>query len=275
MTFKRNALLLSLGADIFVAFLIFFYAMISTLQPLDVVFSALKYFALLLLATQCGLSTLIRYIMLYHVANDVESYYNDMPDIRERTKLLERLKQVPFANGVLTGSHFVVVAIAMTCVFSFKFHSPAEVCTIMLLELLSGAFFSSLFAYSNMNRICSKHARQIVKDGVEKSYTIKKKIFGQNLLWQISLYIIIPFLLITAITVTITIIGFLPLDNPAFRPPHQLQVRRLIITTTCNVILLITLILLFFLRFLQNSLCHNILPQTDGIPGFTVHLNFL
>ncbi len=252
MTFKRNALLLSFAADIVVAFLIFFYAMLSTLQPLGVAIKAMKDLLILLIAMQCSIVPLIRYIIVYRVANDCETY-DSTTSSRERTKLLERIKQLPFINGILTGIYFVSIAITMSLTFSIKFNSPRDVSSIMFMELLSGAFFSSLFAYSVMNRVCGRYAIKLVKDGVDKAYAARKKIFGQSLWRQIGLYIIIPFLLITAITCTIIITGFLPLDNPALRPPHNLQIKRLLINSACNMVLLLCLIMLFFLRFYRST----------------------
>lgn len=259
MTFEKQAIRKSIVPDMISALLVYSYSIIPTKLITDLPFKDFTGLTLCVLVMMGGIQFLIAPIfdhMLYsRISNRLEKFKTTEATQTERTKLLEDLMLHPFYSSLITFIYFAIGSFIVFFYYNHVMKLSNAVCVLSLFECLFGSLFSSLYAYSNINKLVNTYAAEIVKKGVDKKYIMQKKYFGVNFKTQFIIYIIIPAVLTTILINLAFTIGYK--QARISENFHQIstynQMLNFGFTCIMNVIVQITMVLAFYRRIYTNT----------------------
>lgn len=279
MTFERRIIRSSFLPDVVSAMVIFCYAMLSVLVVDGIDFMVFVKAAVatitMLVVAQFMIAPVIDHFLYRGVSRRLEQFKKGALNEQERTELLERLMQYPFICAVYTSVYFILGSIGLFTVVYVNLDMPLALSVLILCECLFGSYFSALCGYFYSNKICSSCAIEIVQAGVDKKYVMAKKYFGTRIKSQIMIYVAIPIISATIITAMVLTVGFLleSSNGDYVWSDRSTQFRRMGLTCVMNLVIEVSLVLLFFKRIhLNNKRMNTVLKSMQGKSITTVSL---
>ncbi len=248
MNLKNKIILNSFIPDITCAFVIFAYSITSTQIPASVVKASLKFVIPMILAAQFLIAPLIDYLSYNNISNQVDDFYKTGLNVKQRTMLLEDLIGIPYICSLVTFAFFAAGSFALSFVYAFVLKIPFAVNVLSLFECLYGSFIASLFAYNYCRRVCVKDCYAIVAKGIDKEFVHKKKFLGNSLASQSILFIAIPIICTTIISVFLMISGYVPNGQDGGLIPVNLQIKKIFLTSILNFLSQTCLIILLLIH---------------------------
>ena len=215
MRFDRKTLLSSWVIDPISLGLILFYSLFSSRIPTSASVTMLR----ICIPISCFFifvpNTIINYTACRSMANRLQIFENAQSDEKSRTTLLMDLQRLPRLCLASTMICFLTAfVISAICIRSAIQLSQPTLFAIGI-EWICGAYFAGLIAYSFRLRFCEPYANRIVKEGVNSKFVTVKKHFGFSLHTQMLLYIAIPLILTTIVTLVLYLFT-LPENMKAF-----------------------------------------------------------
>ncbi|MCR4741310.1 MAG: hypothetical protein K5866_00350 [Treponema sp.] len=134
------------------------------------------------------------------ITEDLTSFYYYDSTVKERTKLMKQLMGMPARIGALSFTIFIGCGIIWISFFTKI--SSLNLSTVILVSCLMfvGAYFSAVNAITEITqKICSRHASNIVEKGVSKEEVEKNHTFGMTSTVITILHIFAPIILFSLI----------------------------------------------------------------------------
>ncbi len=132
------------------------------------------------------------------ITEDLSSFYYYDSNEKERTKLMKQLMGMPARIGVVVFAVFTGCGAIWISLFSKISHLSLNVVILTSCMLFLGAYFASVHAITGITqKICSKHAAEIVSKGVSKAEVEKRHYFGMNSSTITVIHIFAPILIIS------------------------------------------------------------------------------
>ncbi|MCQ2248067.1 MAG: methyl-accepting chemotaxis protein [Treponema sp.] len=251
--FEKEATVKSFVPDIISAILIFSYAFFSSKLGIDTFLATLKFIIIVILVMQFGLALLTDHICYSGMSKRVKLFYSTKSTTIERTHLFEDLMQYPFYTALMT---FIYFFLGMICVDLFLFYGQNQAPNIIALvsvEFLFGTFFASLSGYNFCYGIVSSISYDIIRQGIEKDYVMKKQFFGIKIGSQMILYIALPIIFTCIINCTVLAIGYYPFDGYFSGETAQMQSSRMLNTIILNIITQLIAMIYFYSNFIKKN----------------------
>ena len=133
------------------------------------------------------------------ITEDLTSFYYYESTVKERTKLMKQLMGMPERIGALSFSIFICCGAVWIAMFTRIARLNINSIILIICTMYIGAYFSSVNAITEITqKICSKHAANIVEKGVSKEEVEKNHSFGMSSTIITTLHIFAPILLFSA-----------------------------------------------------------------------------
>lgn len=133
------------------------------------------------------------------ITEDLTSFYYYESTVKERTKLMKQLMGMPERIGALSFSIFICCGAVWIAMFTRIARLNMNSIILIICTMYVGAYFSSVNAITEITqKICSKHAANIVEKGVSKEEVEKNHSFGMSSTVITTLHIFAPILLFSA-----------------------------------------------------------------------------
>ena len=133
------------------------------------------------------------------ITEDLTSFYYYESTVKERTKLMKQLMGMPERIGALSFSIFICCGAVWIAMFTRIARLNMNSIILIICTMYVGAYFSSVNAITEITqKICSKHAANIVEKGVSKEEVEKNHSFGMSSTIITTLHIFAPILLFSA-----------------------------------------------------------------------------
>ena len=133
------------------------------------------------------------------ITEDLTSFYYYESTVKERTKLMKQLMGMPERIGALSFSIFICCGAVWIAMFTRIARLNMNSIILIICTMYIGAYFSSVNAITEITqKICSKHAANIVEKGVSKEEVEKNHSFGMSSTIITTLHIFAPILLFSA-----------------------------------------------------------------------------
>ncbi len=131
------------------------------------------------------------------ITEDLSSFYYYDSTEKERTKLMKQLMGMPARIGVVVFIFFIVCGSIWISLFSGIAHLSLNTVILVSCMLFLGAYCATVHAITGITqKICSKHAAEIVRKGVSKIEVEKRHYFGMNSSTITVIHIFAPILII-------------------------------------------------------------------------------
>lgn len=200
MKFEKKILLSSWLIDLISLGLILFYSIFSSRIPSSATIAILKCcvpVSCFFIFIPCSV---INFSMSRGIANRLQIFESRQSDEKFRTALLMDLQRLPKISFFVTLFSFMISFTISANFIRTAFRLSQPTLFSIFVEWLCGSYFAGLIAYSFRLRLCEPHANRIVKEGVNPKFVTIKKNFGFSLKTQMLLYIAIPLMLATIVT---------------------------------------------------------------------------
>lgn len=203
MNIEKKIILNSYLTDFVSLALILFYSLFSARIPASESILILKFVVPISLAFILLAGPVIGHLSCRTALRGMEEADKGRGDDKSRTELLAELNRLPKIALVSTMIYFLA---AFLIAFSFVrgvFHLSFPTLFTILIEWVCGAYFAGLISYSFRQKQCEAYAKKIARAGLHQRLVTVRKHFGFSLRTQISLYIFIPLVLTTLVTLTL------------------------------------------------------------------------
>ena len=215
MKFEKKILLSSWLIELISLGLILFYSIFSSRIPSSATVEILKF----CVPTSCFFifipCSIINFSISRGIANRLQIFESRQSDEKFRTALLMDLQRLPKISFFVTLFSFMISFTVSANFIRTAFRISQTTLFSIFIEWLCGSYFAGLIAYSFRLRLCEPHANRIIKEGVNPKFITIKKNFGFSLRIQMLLYIAIPLILATIITIVLYLFT-LPENMKAF-----------------------------------------------------------
>ena len=257
MSFRKRIIVKSFLPDALSSIFIFMYTSITLQISKQYVFKT----GIMLFALFCILQftvALFTDILVYKgISERIHFFETKETTTEERTELLEELHHLPFITAVMTFTYFIIGAIIVAIFFTIKFQFNTNILILILMQFSFASFMASLFGDSYCRKICNEYASRIVAAGVDKDYVEEKNFFGNSLLTEIILFVILPLIFTTIISCAILIAGYTPIHESAFWESKDIQINRMLWTCILNIIVECALIVFFYFKIYKVNVKMN------------------
>lgn len=248
MTFRRQLIIKSFLPDAMSALLIFMYTAITLQLSVEAILKTGLVIFIIFLLFQFSVAIVTDMAVYKGISERMHFFLTKETTIEERTELLEEIHHLPFITAIMTFLYFFAGEIIVLSFFILKFKFSISMIIIISMQFACAAFMAALFGDNYCRKICNEYAVKIVSAGVDKDYVKEKKYFGNPILIELLLFVILPLLFTTIISCAILIFGYFPLSKPALWQPAKIQIDRMFWTSILNIIIECTLIIFFYLR---------------------------
>lgn len=249
MTFERKLITKSFVPDIMAAFIIFGYSLISAQIPSRHFWKTMVILIAIIAVFQFTFAILTDHLAYTSISKRITHFETTETTENERTQLLEAVQHIPFTTAFMTFLYFIAGSILMFCIYYFKFKIRINVCVLLLLEFSFGSFVAAMFGENYSRKICNSYSIKIVKKGINADYAIKKRYFGNSMFAEMIIFIVLPILFTTIISCMVLIVGYIP----GLHEQAGLQINRMLWTSILNIVIEVTLILIYYrTMYLKN-----------------------
>ena len=194
------------GRDIFrrVMYLNLFYELLTVIYCIllgnitmeKMMFTIISGFLICLVLNYIFNSTTIS-LFSRSIQDDLESFYCYETTEKERTKLLKRLMSLPNTVSMNVFMVYLFCSVGWLVLLSYVAQLDFESIIIMAAMMYMGAYVSSVVTLTTTSqKVCSKHAMNIVSQGVSKVETEKIQMFGTKSVTITTVHIFVPIILI-------------------------------------------------------------------------------
>ena len=211
MNLEKKIILDSYLTDFVSLVLILFYSLFSARIPSSEIILILKFVVPVSLAFILLAGPVICHLICRGAFRGMEEAGDD----KSRTELLADLNRLPKAALFATMAYFLA---SFLIAFSFvkgAFHLSFPTLFTILIEWVCGSYFAGLISYSFRRKRCEAYAKEITRAGIHQRLVMVQKHFGFSLRTQILLYVFIPLVLTTLVTLTLYFFT-LPENQKAF-----------------------------------------------------------
>ncbi|MCR5698002.1 MAG: hypothetical protein K6G52_00015 [Treponemataceae bacterium] len=180
------------------------------------------------------------------LSDDMDSFYNFDTTEKERTKLLKSIMAMPEKIGIEVFVVFMAgVTIWLACIAK-ALKLSGDTVLMFALSAFLGAYTGAVFAIGQTQKVCSKHAFDIVAKGVNRKEVEEKHSFGIASVKITVLHILCPILIINAFYFIITWHAF------AHYTATRILISRIVSITVVNTIFYAVLSTQLFLRMMHS-----------------------
>ena len=194
------------GRDIFrrVMYLNLFYELLTVIYCIllgnitmeKMMFTIISGFLICLVLNYIFNSTTIS-LFSRSIQDDLESFYCYETTEKERTKLLKRLMSLPNTVSMNVFMVYLFCSVGWLVLLSYVAQLDFESIILMAAMMYMGAYVSSVVTMTTTaQKVCSKHAMNIVSQGVSKVETEKIQMFGTKSVTITTVHIFVPIILI-------------------------------------------------------------------------------
>lgn len=142
--------------------------------------------------------------MIYRgISHQLETFERDSTDEKFRTELLMGLQKLPAYCFLLTSAFFLATSVISFLILRVDLHISFSTHIVIFIEWVCGSYFAGLIAYSFRCHLCESYANRIVRSGINQAFASIKRHFGLSLKTQMTLYICIPLILTTLVTLSL------------------------------------------------------------------------
>ncbi|MCR5218505.1 methyl-accepting chemotaxis protein [Treponema sp.] len=248
MSFRKHIIIKSFLPDGLSAFFIFMYTSITLQISVDFVFKTAILLAAIFCIFQFTVALLSDMIVYKGISERMKYFETKETTIEERTELLEELHHLPFITAIMTFIYFIIGEIIVAGFFIVKFNFNVNIIIVVFMQFTCASFLASLFGDSYCRKICNEYAVKIVAAGVDKNYVEEKNYFGNAILTEIILFVILPLIFTTIIACAILIAGYSPIHQSVYWEPEKLQINRMFWTCILNIIVECAFIVFFYVK---------------------------
>lgn len=250
---EKQLILKSLAPDIFSALLVFSYAMFSTQLSMKQIQPMVTSLFSILLFLQFVCAPITDHLCYKKISDRIEKFYLDKSSFntQSRTKLFEDLMQFPTYTALMTFMYFFIGVLILLLYSVFNVNLPKTSIIIFFTEATFGVMFATLVGHNASYNVTSPIAADIIKEGIETTYALRKKTFGLNRNTKLILTIIIPILFTAIINCTLVVVENLNRDLVPSTDFIESQKSKVFLTCILNIITL------FFCVFYFNKNLNN------------------
>ncbi len=146
------------------------------------------------------LLSILNSITTQDITEDLITVYNYESTTKERTKLLKQLMMMPAKTGFIVFTVFMLCGIAWIA-FTVRYaRLNLNSSIIMGTMFYIGSYFYTVHVMTGIvQKVCSKHATEIVKRGIQKEEIDKNHSFGLSSTVITSIHIFMPILLFSVL----------------------------------------------------------------------------
>ncbi len=265
MTLERKIIKKSFLPDIISAFFIFGYSLITGQIPLETYGSIFILLIPLLIILQFVFAPVTDHLLYTGVSKRVEKFEQEETTENERTELLEAVHHLPFTAALQTFVYFIVGSAIILWICYSKLDIHLNVCILLMMEYAFGSYVASMLADNYCRRICNTYAVKIIQKGVNADYVKQKKFFGNSMLTEMLIFLVLPIIFTSIISVIIVVIGYYPADTIE---RAGTQINRMLFTAVLNIIIQLILISSFYMTmYMRNKkvaeVLHNMVQSND------------
>ncbi|MCR5621152.1 MAG: methyl-accepting chemotaxis protein [Treponema sp.] len=183
--------------------LILFYSIFSSRIPMQSAFALVKLTVPVVAFFIFIVGPTIGHMLYRGVSRQLEQFAQDSGDEKFRTELLMGLQRQPIYCFLLTSAYFLAASVISFLLIRADLRMSVSTRITIFIEWICGSYFAGLIAYSFRCHLCETYAIKIVKAGINHTFTSVKRHFGLSLRFQMILYICIPLLLTTIVTLSL------------------------------------------------------------------------
>lgn len=200
MNLERKIILDSFLMDTISLVLILFYSLFSAKIPTSESLLILKFVVPISLAFILLAGPVIGHLSCRSITRELEEFERERSNDKSRTQLAEGLNRLPKIALFSTMIYFFISFLVAFTFIKSVFHISFPTLFSILIEWMCGSYFAGLISYSFRRRRCEAYAKKIVREGINQKLVAVRKHFGFSLRTQILLYIFIPLILTTLVT---------------------------------------------------------------------------
>ena len=130
------------------------------------------------------------------ISEDLETFYCYETTEKERTKLVKRLMKLPNYISIELMTIYTFCSLAWVILLSYVIKLDTESIILMAAMLYFGAYISAVYIISTTaQKICTRHAANVIAKGVSKAEVDKKHTFGikSTILVTIQMFMLLVF----------------------------------------------------------------------------------
>lgn len=252
--YEKQLIVKSLAPDIFSALLIFAYAVFSTRLTIEQIQPMMSLVLTMIVFMQFICAPVTDHLCYKKISDRIERFYLDKSsfNVESRTKLFEDLMQYPTYTALMTLMYFFIGVFTLLLFSIFNVMIPKSSIIIFFTEATFGIMFATLVGYNASYNVTRPIATDIVKEGIETTYALRKKTFGLNRDAKLILTIVIPIIFTTIINCSLVIVENLNrniVPSPEFIDSQKSKV---FLTCILNIITLFCCVFYFY-KNLKNQ----------------------
>lgn len=262
--YEKQLILKSFAPDVFSALLIFSYAMFSTRLTMDQIKPMFGTLFAILIFMQFICAPITDHICYKRISDRIEKFYLDksLYNTESRTKLFEDLMQYPTYTALMTFIYFFIGVFILLLYSIFNVNLPRSSIIIFFTEATFGIMFATLVGHNASYNITSPIAADIVKEGIETKYALRKKTFGLSRNSKLILTIIIPIIFTAMINCTLVVVENLDRSVVPSAEFIQTQKSRMFLTCILNTATLFFCVFYFYINLSrQNNAMSSVLNE--------------
>ncbi len=200
MNFEKKVILESWIVDSISLGLILFYSIFSSRLPTTETKAILKFVIPIVIFFLFVTGPIIDHLAYKGITQRIRAFEMGHSDEKTRTALLLELHRQPKVCLLVTIGYFMISSFTAFVFIRSSFQLGQQTLFSILAEWICGSYFAGLIAYNFRLKLCESYANRIVKEGVTPKFVTVKKHFGFSLRTQMTLYIAIPIILTTIVT---------------------------------------------------------------------------
>ncbi len=140
---------------------------------------------------------MVNMLVTQSITEDLSSFYYYETNEKERTKLMKQLMGMPARVGAAIFTLFMAHGAIWIALFAKVVHLNSNTIILVSSMLYLGGYFAAVYAITGITqKICSKHAAEIVSKGVSKEEVEKRHYFGLDSASITTMHIFAPILII-------------------------------------------------------------------------------
>ncbi len=178
---------------------------------------------------------------------------NGLDDYKDRTELFEDIMAFPFKRSIVTCIYFIISSsLLISSLYILPiFNFTLTTCIIAFIPCIACTIDATILARYNSEKICNTYAEELVQEGIDKEYIIKKKNFGMPLWLKTFFYLYVP-------VISASMLTFLLLLSYYFKTGDYIQARyiytiKVIAAIFFNVIRCVAFAILYYRHLTINN----------------------
>jgi methyl-accepting chemotaxis protein len=253
MTLEQSVFKETLLLNLCCAFLIFAYSAVITQMPVSVLFPAIGIVIVIVIVAQFTVSPVINHFFSHRLSVRVEAWKTGSFTQKERTDLLEQVVHFPMSMLQENILIFFTCSCVLFAGYDIFLKVPRYENMMSFAACVFGSFVSGFITQNFWRKRTSVLAWQIIEQGIDAEYVMRKKYFGLSLQRQLAGYILIPVFCTTGLSVLILIMSYIPLDDPLQWPAKHVQLLRMFFVLSINFGIECVLAVLFYIRVRETN----------------------